>query len=216
MELEAVVFDLGETLVDETCIWGPWADWLSVPRLTFFGVLGGVIARGEDHSRVFEYLRPGFDRPAAREERRAAGHVESYGIDDFYPDAVPCLNALKSAGMKVGIVGNQPAWAEPALHALNLNVDLIGSSQSWGVAKPNLEFFTRISRELDLEPGKIAYVGDRIDNDVAPAAAAGMTAVFIKRGPWGYLQAGHIPLPDGAITIDSLTELPRVVGLHRS
>ena len=67
MALEAVVFDLGETLVDETCIWGPWADWLGVPRLTFFGVLGGVIARGEDHSRVFEYIRPGFDRAAARE-----------------------------------------------------------------------------------------------------------------------------------------------------
>ncbi len=216
MALEAVVFDLGETLVDETCIWGPWADWLGVPRLTFFGVLGGVIARGEDHSHVFEYIRPGFDRAAAREARRAAGEDEHFTINDFYPDAIPCLNTLKAAGLLLGIVGNQPAWAVPALHDLNLGVDMIGSSESWGVSKPNPEFFARIAQELDLEPGQIAYVGDRIDNDVTPAAAAGMTAVFIKRGPWGYLHAGRFPLPEGAVAIDSLDALPQALGLHRS
>jgi FMN phosphatase YigB (HAD superfamily) len=92
---------------------------------------------------------------------------------------------------------------------------MIGSSKSWGVSKPNPGFFARICQELDLEPRTIAYVGDRIDNDVTAAVAAGMTAVFIKRGPWGYLQAGHIPLPDGAIAIDSLDELPKALGLHR-
>jgi HAD superfamily hydrolase (TIGR01549 family) len=215
MALKAVVFDLGETLVDETCIWGPWADWLGVPRFTFFGVLGGVIARGEDHGKVFEYIKPGFDRAAERDARRAAGQVETFGIDDFYPDAVPCLRSLKAAGLRLGIVGNQPAWAVPMLHELNLGVDMIGSSESWGVGKPNDGFFTRICQELGLPPAAIAYVGDRIDNDVTPAAAAGMTAVFIRRGPWGYLNAGRVPMPDGTIRIDSLDELPQALGLTR-
>ena len=216
MAVEAVVFDLGETLVDETCIWGPWADWLGVPRFTFFGVLGGVIARGEEHSRVFECIRPGFDRAAERDARKSAGQVETFSIDDFYPDAVPCLRTLKAAGLRLGIVGNQPSWAVPVLQNLNLDVDMIGSSESWGVSKPNSEFFARISQELDLPPGAIAYVGDRIDNDVTPAAAAGMTAVFLKRGPWGYLQAGLLPLPPAAISIDSLTDLPQALGLNRA
>ena len=47
--IEAVVFDVGETLVDETRPMGECADGLGVPRLTFFAVLGGIIARGEEH-----------------------------------------------------------------------------------------------------------------------------------------------------------------------
>lgn len=39
--IEAVVFDVGETLIDETRQWGEWADWLGVPRFTFLAALGG-------------------------------------------------------------------------------------------------------------------------------------------------------------------------------
>ena len=41
-----VVFDVGETLVDETRVWSTWADVVGIPRLTFMAVLGAVIARG--------------------------------------------------------------------------------------------------------------------------------------------------------------------------
>jgi len=54
-----VVFDLGETLVDETENWGGWADYLAVPRLTFFAALGAVIAARRPHTDVFELFRPG-------------------------------------------------------------------------------------------------------------------------------------------------------------
>ena len=67
MTVRAVVFDVGETLVDETRIWSAWADLLGVPRLTFFGVLGGVIARGGDHREPFRL----FSRP--KESRAAVG-----------------------------------------------------------------------------------------------------------------------------------------------
>ena len=36
--------------------------------------------------------------------------------------------------------------------------------------------------------GEIAYVGDRVDNDVLPSAACGMRAIWIRRGPWGVIQ----------------------------
>ena len=58
-----------------------------------------------------------------------------------------------------------------------------------------------------LPAGEIAYVGDRVDNDVEPALAAGMVAVHIRRGPWGYL---HEPPPE-ALRITSLDELPAVL-----
>ena len=39
----AVVFDVGETLIDESRLWGAWAEWLGVPPFTFFVALGTVI-----------------------------------------------------------------------------------------------------------------------------------------------------------------------------
>ena len=56
--IEAVVFDVGETLVDETRAWEGWADHLGVPRLTFLGVLGAAIERGEDHLAPFRVFAP--------------------------------------------------------------------------------------------------------------------------------------------------------------
>ena len=35
-----------------------------------------------------------------------------------------------------------------------------------------------------MAPEEIAYVGDRTDNDVLPAADAGMRPILIRRGPW--------------------------------
>ena len=54
--MKAVFFDAGETLVDETRLWAGVADAVGVPQLTFFGILGALAARGEDHRRVFEVL----------------------------------------------------------------------------------------------------------------------------------------------------------------
>src|SRR5215211_4488302 len=97
MTINVVFFDIGETLVDETRQWGNWADWLEIPRLTFFGVLGGLIERGEHHRRVFELLRPGINLAHERAARAAAGHSEHFERADFYPDAIPCLHALRQA-----------------------------------------------------------------------------------------------------------------------
>jgi HAD superfamily hydrolase (TIGR01549 family) len=216
--IEAVVFDVGETLVDETAIWGDWADWLGVPRLAFFGALGAVIARGGDHREVFDLVRPGIDLAAEERARLSAGRRAFVTADDFYPDAIPCLRGLTDAGLRVGLAGNQPAATEDVLHGIGLPLALVAASERWGVAKPDPAFFLRIAYELGLPPEGIAYVGDRLDNDIAPSAAAGMAAVFVRRGPWGIIQSARIdPRAVGAVAvIESLAELPvalRAIGL---
>ena len=57
------------------------------------------------------------------------------------------------------------------------HVDLVGSSARWGVEQPSAEFYTRLLAEGSVAPERIAYVGDRVDNDVLPALAAGLVAV---------------------------------------
>jgi FMN phosphatase YigB (HAD superfamily) len=211
MTIRAVVFDVGETLVDETEAWGDWADWLNVPRLTFFAALGGVIARGGDHREVFDLVRPGVDLAAEARSRRLAGRRPMVSLDDLYPDAVDCLRELSAAGYRLGIAGNQPAETEEVLRSLDVPLDLVASSERWGVAKPDLAFFDRIAAELRLPPNEIAYVGDRVDNDIEPAVEAGMVAIFIRRGPWALLQAGRESPHVAVATIDSLAELSAVL-----
>lgn len=83
---------------------------------------------------------------------------------------------------------NWGRWA-PVPYIATLPVDVRATSAEWGVAKPSPEFFTRMTRELDAPPDRIAYVGDRIDIDVLPARRAGMVAMHVRRGPWGRVQA---------------------------
>ena len=99
---------------------------------------------------------------------------------------------------------------------MNLPVDLIASSAGWGVEKPSPEFFARVAALAGEPPARIAYVGDRVDNDVAPAAAAGMVAVFLRRGPWGYLQASHPDASRAAIRLDGLAGLPEALQALRA
>ena len=189
----AVVFDVGETLIDETRMWEQAADAAGVPRFTLMGVLGGLAARGERHTHAWTLL--------------AVDQAEStWSEEDFYPDARPAIQALRSKGLRVAGVGNTPAATEAIV---GKHLEVLGSSERWGVAKPEPEFFTRIESALGLDPGEIAYVGDRVDNDVEPALAAGMVAVHIRRGPWGFL---HEP-PAEALRIESLTELPEALGV---
>jgi HAD superfamily hydrolase (TIGR01549 family) len=174
-------------------------------------VLGGAIARGEDHRVPFRLLRPDADLRAERRRRVEAGLPELFIPSDLYPDAIPALQALRHAGFRVGVVGNQPAAAERLFDDVGVELDLLASSDSLGVEKPDPAFFAAIAMRLDLAPGAIAYVGDRIDNDIRPATAAGMRAIFLRRGPWACLQAGRDPVPQADASIDDLTTIVEVV-----
>src|SRR5437764_2183392 len=105
--IRAVVFDVGECLVDESREYGTWADWLEVPRHTFSAVFGAVIARGLDYRETFQHFRPGFDLTQERERRAAAGEPERFGEENLYADARPCLAELREMGLRIGLAGNQ-------------------------------------------------------------------------------------------------------------
>jgi FMN phosphatase YigB (HAD superfamily) len=189
VRLRAVVFDFGETLLSEERAWGVWADWLGVTRQELFAALGATVAGRHPHRYALELCRPGFDLERAFAERLAAGvplHEELY---DVYPDAAPALARLRSAGVRLGFAGNQPAGAEASLAGLVMDGDLVATSASWGVAKPDPAFFARVLEELGLPAREVAYVGDRVDVDILPAAATGMFTVHLRRGPWGIIQA---------------------------
>ena len=207
MTVKAVFFDVGETLVDETRYWGVWADAIGVPHLTFFSALGAVIEQGRHHRAVFEHF--GTDVERARQSADASAFA--LRRSDFYPDAIPCLLALRKAGLVLGVAGNQPEGCEQALRDAGVEADILASSAAWGVEKPSPEFFARIVDAAALPPSEIAYVGDRFDNDVEPASRAGLIPIFIRRGPWGVIQDAQQRRRCEAAAIVSLEELPKIL-----
>lgn len=207
--IRAVVFDVGECLVNETREYGTWADWLGIPRHTFSATFGAVIARGLDYRDTFQVFRPGFDLAEEREKRAAAGQPEWFGEDDLYADVRPTLRKLRADGLWIGIAGNQTIRAGGLLRSLDLPSDMIATSDDWGVSKPDHGFFRCVIKSAPCEADEILYVGDRLDNDIRPAATVGLLTALIRRGPWGVIQQ-HEPDADRVPTmrIDSLTELP--------
>jgi FMN phosphatase YigB (HAD superfamily) len=206
--IRAVVFDIGETILCEDRMWADWAEHLGVRPAVLFAVLGSVIARRGDHREVFELLRPGFDYEREAASKQQAGTTWRLTPEDLYPDVLPCLQALKNRSLHIGVVGNQPESIASALGCLGLPIDFVTSSEAWGVAKPSPSFFARVAETCGLPPSAIAYVGDRLDNDVMPANAAGFTTVFIRRGPWGYLQGEWPEIDQADHVVESLSEIP--------
>jgi HAD superfamily hydrolase (TIGR01662 family) len=175
-------------------------------------VLGAAVADGRHHTDPFHLFRPGIDVEAETLRlESSAGGFAFVTAEDLYPDAMECLRALAADGYRLGVAANQPAATAAVIRALGVQLDLVGMSEDWGVHKPEPAFFERIARELELPPSAIAYVGDRVDNDVRPAHEAGMTAVFLRRGPWGWIQAGREDPPEADLVVNSLAELPEAL-----
>ena len=194
MTLRAVFFDVGETLVDEERYWREVSRIAGVQPHVVWAALGKTIERGEEHWELWAHL--GVGRPAA--------DGVAYSEDDLYPDVRAALAQVRSSGRLVGVAGNQTPAMEEWARSAGLPVDLVTSSASLGVRKPDPAFFQRLVALADVRPAEVAYVGDRVDNDVLPALHAGLVAFHLRRGPWGRLQE----TPEGAVAIDSLLEVP--------
>jgi FMN phosphatase YigB (HAD superfamily) len=135
----AIVFDVGETLVDETRNWERVADEVGVPRFTLMALIGAAAERGERPHKALEWLD-------VKPSRGAFLH------DELYPDAVACLSRCRTAGLVVGAVGNMGIGHESLLEP---HVDFVSSSERLGVEKPSPEFFERIVDKLDELPGAL-------------------------------------------------------------
>jgi len=210
---DVVVLDVGEVIIDETRVWAVWAELLGVSPGTLMAVLGAAVSQGGDHSDAFPHVAPNVDWTLLEDE-----HEDRYGgfrSDDVYADVIPALSALRELGVRVVLAGNQPQRRTAQLQALGLPVDDVVVSDELGAEKPDPAFFAALLTRLGVDdPTRVLYVGDRVDNDVLPAAEARMLTCWLTRGPWGQLQE----LPEDVepdLVLEGLGELPELVRAWR-
>lgn len=171
-QIEWLFFDVGSTLVDEN-------------RANRHRILDAI--EGTDIS--FEQA---YAKAVRLAEQNNAHPLKCLGLpitpwhsedEVVYPQAAECLAGLHRR-YHIGIIANQnPGTADRMeQYGLSQYLDLIVASAEEGVAKPDLRIFRLALERADCPPERAVMIGDRLDNDIAPAKRAGLKTIWIRQG----------------------------------
>ena len=141
---------------------------------------------------------------ACAEEMTAAW--ETHANFELYEDALPVLDELRGAGLKLGLVSNTGRDLEAFVAHHLLDVDVAIGSRAHGYTKPDPTIFRAALERLEVEPAAAAMVGDSLEDDIEGAAALGMRAILIDR------EGRH---PEFEPRLEDLYGLPAAIGLAR-
>jgi len=102
----------------------------------------------------------------------------------LFPEALAVLKALKSEGIRLGVISNGPDdMQQRKIKAIGLSefFDVIVTAERAGVGKPNSGIFELALSELGLPASDCCCVGDNLANDAVGAQTAGLTGIFLDR-----------------------------------
>ena len=195
-----VFFDLGSTLIDETA-----ADTRRIKEM----ISGTKITEEAYREKRLEMIQKGRNGDLSAIEYFALTKTPwPSELEVPYLDATPTLQELRQRGYKLGVIANQNYGTEQRLKNWGLFhfFEVIAASAELGMTKPDLAIFEWALKQADCSPQNAVMIGDRMDNDVAPANRLGIHSVRLKRG----LGAYHEPQTDDEVpeyTISTLAEL---------
>lgn len=218
MEIKAVTFDVGGTLIE------PWPSvghvysevaarhGVNIPADT----LNARFRSAWSSRKSFEHSRTGWEELVDEvffgicEPPRGTFFGELY--DRFsepdawriFDDVVPALDVLASHGLRLAVISNWDERLRGLLRVLELDrhFEAFAISCEIGFPKPSPVIFDQAAIKLGLPANAILHVGDSARMDVAGATAAGLHAVRIDRGV----------VEPAVDTMLSLAELPARIG----
>lgn len=199
-DIKWIFFDLGSTLIDET-----EPDSRRIKEM----ISGTDITEEDYREKRFEMIQKGLNGDLSTIEYFGLTKTPWHSEEEVpYPDVVSTLTELKQRGYKLGVVANQKYGTEQRLKNWNLLqfFYFIAASAELGMAKPEPAIFKWALEQADCHPQNVVMVGDRLDNDMAPANRFGIHSVRLLRG----LGAYHKPQSADEkpeYTISSLAEL---------
>ena len=237
--VDAVLFDIDETLIDLQAAMGSTlqaigaadlthftaADWESYtslfaadPQGHYDAYLAGRLGFADQrvlrlqHAREQAGLAP-LDSDAARAWNEAY-EAELPRYFRAFDDVVPLLDALDARGIAYGAVSNNVHdYQRAKLDAAGLQrIEVLVGIDTVGAAKPDPAIFHEGIRLLGSAPGRTAYVGDNLAVDGVGAANAGLQGIWLDRpGHPSPVRTEGAAVPAGVSTIASLADLLALV-----
>jgi putative hydrolase of the HAD superfamily len=236
-EIDAVLFDLGDTLIHYPCL-DPNIVFEDGARITYHYLVdrghqpptfkryrrrlywqmrwqfARSRVRGRDFNsvHVLRDLCRGMDLPAddaSVTELAWQWYSPLERVAHIEPELIPTLDALRSAGVKLGIVSNTVLDAV----VLDRHLERLGLldffpvrvySSETTTRKPHRRIFNAALSRLNVDAQAAMFVGDRLDTDIAGARRVGMRTVLKPRS-----NKSRGPAPD--FTIGSVGELMPIV-----
>ena len=239
-QIEAILFDLDDTLVDAR---GSW-------RAGFADAIADLHARSPALQRLGSptAIYDGWFRRYGEEAHRAAGFGEwqtRFTIEAFerlvaehlgpdaelvarlhasylaatpghlaiFPDAEPLLELL-GARYPLGLISNGLGELQrPKIEkfALERHFEVVVVSGELGVRKPEPAIFANALEALGVSPARAVFIGDNPTDDVAGACAFGLAAIWVNRGDWP-APADQDALPHAEVS--ELRQIPEALGLE--
>jgi putative hydrolase of the HAD superfamily len=204
--VKAVVFDLDDTLFDHTVsatrgihrwvtdLGGSPSDeliaqWFVIEEDNFNRWLSGELThQGQRRGRLRDFL-PLIGQPVpptdAELDQLYDGFLQHYEDSWIaFPDARPALEVAHSNSWRVGVLTNGSTKQQNAkLRSIGLAdlVDVVCTSESLGVSKPDPLAYQRVCEALGVEPADTLMIGDNLELDVLGAQAAGLAARHLDR-----------------------------------
>ena len=174
--IQWLFFDIGSTLVDETLCYED----------RYRRITAGTSVSYEDFQEkvvYYSHLNCKGDHCAAQEYGLTLPKW-NLGLERLYPNINLILETLKAKGYKLGIIANQAPGTEERLKRYGILhfFDVVVASAEEGVSKPDPRIFEIALQRANSLPCEAAMIGDRLDNDIAPAKALGMNTIWIQQG----------------------------------
>jgi putative hydrolase of the HAD superfamily len=195
VRVRAVLFDVGgplntevahERLVDENIRAALAAEGRAVDDAEYArAVRRAVDSFAPNAYRAIIWYLTGGDQAASERVYRAAAERWRGRYTFELRDGIPeLLDDLHRRGLRLGLAANQPQRTVELLDKVGIGRYFHHRevSGTHGFQKPDVRLFLRACDDLGVSPSECIMVGDRVDNDIAPALALGMRTVLFRTG----------------------------------
>ena len=182
--IDCIFFDIGSTLVDETCAY---------EHRFRDSIAGTDISYEKVYNKAVEFYRQG-----------KKGDLEAFKFynlpksdwrkedEILYPDTAKVLDSL-SQKYNLGIIANQNLGTKKRLEKFGIlkYFNIVVSSAEEGAAKPNPEIFDIAVCRAGTYADRCIMIGDRLDNDIIPAKKLRFKTVWVRQGFARFVPVGY-------------------------
>jgi putative hydrolase of the HAD superfamily len=221
--IDAVLFDLDNTLHGRDWAFRSWAAWFVRERLGLadgpaaegaVGFITGLDAGGRSpKAAMFGRIKERYPAlPDAADALALAFRTEMLAhLGGLEPATVRLLDGLDHQRIPWGIVTNGSAGQIERVRALGLagRTRCVVVSEVVGVRKPATAIFLLAAARLGADPRRTDFVGDNPESDIVGAAAAGMRTAWLRHGR-AWPEALLPVAPD--FVVDALAEIVPLLG----